>query len=229
MADGLRERTARLLTGYLQYCVQAPSTPEAAVQRCVAAQIQEDNSHFFSYYRGFRGDRVELVARMAQELLADDQGPSWGRVASLLTFAGTLLERPPPGTWGPREKEDISRNCRLLVASLCVQFSGLHRTWLVAHGGWDGFCLFYQPALQPSWERQLVWVFLSCYQAELASSHGTDTYKDNRPAQVCFSNIFVSKAVAEAIRTSLGPKGMHKMIQDGRDDVTITNGAPIPK
>ncbi|XP_032337070.1 bcl-2-like protein 10 isoform X2 [Camelus ferus] len=142
MADGRRERTALLLTDYLEYCAReprtparAPSTPEAAVLRCVAAQIQEDNSHF-SYYRGFRGDRVELVARMAQELLADDQGPSWGRVASLLTFAGTLLERPPPGTWGPREKEGISRNCRLLVASLCVQFSGLHRTWLVAHGGW---------------------------------------------------------------------------------------------
>ncbi|EPY86076.1 guanine nucleotide-binding protein, beta-5 subunit isoform b isoform 1-like protein [Camelus ferus] len=66
-------------------------------------------------------------------------------------------------------------------------------------------------------------------QAELASSHGTDTYKDNMSAEVCFSNIFVAKAVAEAIRTSLGPKGMDKMIQDGRDDVTITNGAPIPK
>ena len=37
-------------------------------------------------------------------------------------------------------------------------------------------------------------------------------------------------AVADAIRTSLGPKGMDKMIQDGKGDVTITNdGATILK
>ncbi|KAB0377110.1 hypothetical protein FD755_011554 [Muntiacus reevesi] len=36
------------------------------------------------------------------------------------------------------------------------------------------------------------------------------------------------KTVADAIRTSLGPKGMDKMIQDGKGDVTITNdGATI--
>lgn len=37
-------------------------------------------------------------------------------------------------------------------------------------------------------------------------------------------------AVADAIRTSLGPRGMDKMIQDGKGDVTITNdGATILK
>uniref|UniRef100_A0A8B9QFL6 Chaperonin containing TCP1 subunit 4 n=1 Tax=Apteryx owenii TaxID=8824 RepID=A0A8B9QFL6_APTOW len=37
-------------------------------------------------------------------------------------------------------------------------------------------------------------------------------------------------AVADAIRTSLGPKGMDKMIQDAKGDVTITNdGATILK
>ncbi|KAM8936546.1 LOW QUALITY PROTEIN: T-complex protein 1 subunit delta-like [Lycaon pictus] len=52
----------------------------------------------------------------------------------------------------------------------------------------------------------------------------------NKPAQICFSNISAAKAVADAIRTSLGPKGMDKMIQDGKGDVTITNdGATILK
>uniref|UniRef100_A0A8C5JY08 T-complex protein 1 subunit delta n=1 Tax=Jaculus jaculus TaxID=51337 RepID=A0A8C5JY08_JACJA len=50
------------------------------------------------------------------------------------------------------------------------------------------------------------------------------------PAQIRFSNISAAKAVADAIRTSLGPKGMDKMIQDGKGDVTITNdGATILK
>jgi len=37
------------------------------------------------------------------------------------------------------------------------------------------------------------------------------------------NNIMAAKAVAEAVRTTLGPKGMDKMLVDGRGDVTITN------
>lgn len=41
---------------------------------------------------------------------------------------------------------------------------------------------------------------------------------------------FVAAAVADAIRTSLGPRGMDKMIQNAKGDVTITNdGATILK
>lgn len=42
--------------------------------------------------------------------------------------------------------------------------------------------------------------------------------------------IITSPAVADAIKTSLGPRGMDKMIQDGKGEVTITNdGATILK
>lgn len=42
------------------------------------------------------------------------------------------------------------------------------------------------------------------------------------------SNIIAAKAVAEAVRTSLGPRGMDKMIQDGKGEVVISNdGATI--
>ncbi|KAI4796773.1 hypothetical protein KUCAC02_026770 [Chaenocephalus aceratus] len=52
----------------------------------------------------------------------------------------------------------------------------------------------------------------------------------DKPAQIRFSNISAAKAVADAVRTSLGPKGMDKMIQDEKGDVTITNdGATILK
>lgn len=41
---------------------------------------------------------------------------------------------------------------------------------------------------------------------------------------------FVFSAVSDAIRTSLGPRGMDKMIQAGNGEVTITNdGATILK
>lgn len=56
-------------------------------------------------------------------------------------------------------------------------------------------------------------------------------YKDKaKPTEIRFTNINAAKAVASAIRTSLGPKGMDKMIQSGNGDVTITNdGATILK
>ena len=45
-----------------------------------------------------------------------------------------------------------------------------------------------------------------------------------------FVTVFLHAAVADAIRTSLGPRGMDKMIQDAAGDVTITNdGATILK
>merc|ERR1719309_429984 len=52
----------------------------------------------------------------------------------------------------------------------------------------------------------------------------------DKPAQIRFSNISAAKAVADAVRTSLGPRGMDKMIQTGNGDTTITNdGATILK
>lgn len=56
-------------------------------------------------------------------------------------------------------------------------------------------------------------------------------YKDKeKPTQIRISNIEAAKAVASAIRTSLGPRGMDKMIQASNGDVTITNdGATILK
>lgn len=105
----------------------------------MAAWKQKTNLHFLSQYRGFRGNRVEMVAWTAQELLANNRGdPSWGLVAALVTFAGTLLERPPREVRRRKktENEDVSRDCRFLVALLCAQLSGRHRAWLMANGGW---------------------------------------------------------------------------------------------
>ncbi|CAB3362199.1 Hypothetical predicted protein [Cloeon dipterum] len=56
-------------------------------------------------------------------------------------------------------------------------------------------------------------------------------FKDkSKPKDIRSSNITAGKAVADAIRTSLGPRGMDKMIQSANGDVTITNdGATILK
>ncbi|XP_027409795.1 bcl-2-like protein 10 [Bos indicus x Bos taurus] len=208
MVDPFRERTARLLMDYLEFCARepgtpapAPSTPEAAVLRHVAARIQEANRNVLPLYRRCRRHRVELVARMAQRLLDEDPGPSWGRVASLVTFAGSLLERPPQTTRRQEKRDDdgVSRDCRLLVALLCAQFCERHRAWLMTNGGWDGFCLFFSHSFQPSWERQLVWFFLSYWTAiiiiyfwiklsanmdpaKLVSSQGNNICVDKKPA-----------------------------------------------
>ena len=64
-----------------------------------------------------------------------------------------------------------------------------------------------------------------------AGGHGKSAYQDrDKPVHIRFSNISAAKAVADAMSTSLRPKGMDKMIQDGKGDVTITNdGATILK
>jgi len=52
--------------------------------------------------------------------------------------------------------------------------------------------------------------------------------KNSKPEEVRKSNIQAAKALSEAVRTSLGPRGMDKMIQDAKQEVTITNdGATI--
>lgn len=62
-------------------------------------------------------------------------------------------------------------------------------------------------------------------------SQKSGTFKDRtKPEYVRDSNIIAAKAIADAVRTSLGPKGMDKMIQSGDGSVTITNdGATILK
>ncbi|KAI3832283.1 hypothetical protein MKX03_009327 [Papaver bracteatum] len=63
----------------------------------------------------------------------------------------------------------------------------------------------------------------------MAISSKTESYVDNkRKDDIRRSNIIAGKAVADAVRTSLGPKGMDKMIQNGNGEVIITNdGATI--
>nr|XP_019832570.1 PREDICTED: bcl-2-like protein 10 [Bos indicus] len=111
MVDPFRERTARLLMDYLEFCAREPGTPAPA--------------------------------------------PSTPEAA-----------RPPQTTRRQKRDDDgVSRDCRLLVALLCAQFCERHRAWLMANGGWDGFCLFFSQSFQPSWERQLVWFFLAYWTA----------------------------------------------------------------
>lgn len=68
-------------------------------------------------------------------------------------------------------------------------------------------------------------------KASIASATPRGQFQDkDKPSQIRNSNFTAAKAVADAIRTSLGPKGMDKMIQAKNGDVTITNdGATILK
>ncbi|KAI9647600.1 T-complex protein 1 subunit delta [Ciborinia camelliae] len=61
----------------------------------------------------------------------------------------------------------------------------------------------------------------------LTQSAGNSTnnaFKDKeKPMAVRNANILAARAVADACRTSLGPRGMDKMIQDGKGGTLITN------
>ncbi len=57
-----------------------------------------------------------------------------------------------------------------------------------------------------------------------------ESAKDMKGRGAQMNNIAAAKAVAEAVRSTLGPKGMDKMLVDGMGDVVITNdGATILK
>eukprot|EP00055_Hartaetosiga_balthica_P000374 m.136356 g.136356 ORF g.136356 m.136356 type:complete len:521 (+) comp10636_c0_seq1:54-1616(+) len=61
------------------------------------------------------------------------------------------------------------------------------------------------------------------------SQNTKNVYKEkSKPTIIRLSNITAAKAVADAVRTSLGPRGMDKMIENHDGGVTITNdGATI--
>jgi len=69
----------------------------------------------------------------------------------------------------------------------------------------------------------------SAPKASSGGSKGRGVFQDKeKPQHIRLSNIEAAKAVADAVRTSLGPKGMDKMIKDDKENVTITNdGATI--
>lgn len=57
-----------------------------------------------------------------------------------------------------------------------------------------------------------------------SSNAGNNAFKDKeKPMAVRNANIMAARAVADAIRTSLGPRGMDKMIQTGKGETIITN------
>jgi T-complex protein 1 subunit delta len=57
-----------------------------------------------------------------------------------------------------------------------------------------------------------------------SSNSGNATFKDKaKPQAVREGNIAAARAVADAIRTSLGPRGMDKMIQTSKGETIITN------
>jgi len=62
-------------------------------------------------------------------------------------------------------------------------------------------------------------------QPKERSLQANEKQKDTR-----MNNIIAAKAVSDVVRTSLGPRGMDKMIQNSKGKVLITNdGATILK
>ena len=59
---------------------------------------------------------------------------------------------------------------------------------------------------------------------------GETLNKNYKQEDIRRTNIQAAKAVSDVIRTSLGPRGMDKMIQDSKGEVLISNdGATIMK
>lgn len=165
--DELRLRTRRLLTEFLEHCARRrssaprpPATPEAAVMRSLAAHSWLGTPH--SWTRRQR-NRIEQMVDQIEWLVPDGTDPTWFSVLALVSFAGALLERPPPGHARARREWDATadQDCQRLVTFLCGWLTGKHRSWMEAQGGWDGFCRSFMPA-PPAWGRLLAPLLMSC-------------------------------------------------------------------
>ncbi|XP_053526138.1 bcl-2-like protein 10 [Artibeus jamaicensis] len=178
MGDELRRRTAQLLADYLENCARVPgteerqpSTLEAALLRYFAEKVQQRYQFTWSRFRGFRGNRLRLVADVARQIVQDRGFPSWGRVVVLVAFAGILLERRPQShsskLKGWKAEADVGSDCQRLVDFLCDWLTVEHRAWLEAQGGWDGFCCTFMPVVRFTWNTLLVRVLLSSFVATI--------------------------------------------------------------
>ena len=66
--------------------------------------------------------------------------------------------------------------------------------------------------------------------SESKAPNGERLQGGQKARDVRVSNIIAAKAIADCVRTSLGPRGMDKMIQGDKGQVLITNdGATILK
>ncbi|KAF8343914.1 t-complex protein 1 [Cantharellus anzutake] len=67
--------------------------------------------------------------------------------------------------------------------------------------------------------------------SKVSSNGSNSAFNDKRkPMEVRLSNMTAAKAISDAVRTSLGPRGMDKMIQTAQGEVIVTNdGATILK
>ncbi|EPQ17615.1 Bcl-2-like protein 10 [Myotis brandtii] len=75
MEDQLRLCTLQLLTDYLEYCTQRPSSDphptsslEATVMRSIASQVQECYQLSWTCYRQCQSNHVEMVANAMQNI-----------------------------------------------------------------------------------------------------------------------------------------------------------------
>ncbi|XP_006768353.1 PREDICTED: bcl-2-like protein 10 [Myotis davidii] len=153
MEDQSKLLTLQLLMDYLEYYTRRPSSSpcppsslEAAVMHTFASISQEHYQLSWTCYRQCCGNRVEMVANMMQDIFSHPLGPNWGWMVALLTFTGFLLERPPASHKLALKKWDarVDLDCQSLVTLLCACLMGHHRTWLEAHGSWDGFCRYFR-------------------------------------------------------------------------------------
>ncbi|MEE6503044.1 hypothetical protein FKM82_004724 [Ascaphus truei] len=132
MSDPLLEETSLLLEDYLQHCLgggcQPPPCLAARTLRRVAGEMLSLHRSFYDSCDQLSGD-PRTILRAVSARIPDDGGLNWGRVVSLIAFAGVLAQNGGPKAGTPQELAEV----------LSAFLVGEHRVWLQNNGGWDGF------------------------------------------------------------------------------------------
>ncbi|XP_053573456.1 bcl-2-like protein 10 [Bombina bombina] len=136
MSDHIKQETSELLENYLQHCLcgvcageQQALSPAARTLRRVAGEMLSSNHSFFESCEKIHGDPREILKSVAAQL-PENGGLNWGRVVSLIVFAGILTQKKRDHNAGtPKELAEV----------LSYFLTEEHRDWLQSNGGWDGF------------------------------------------------------------------------------------------
>ncbi|CAH2273933.1 bcl-2 10 [Pelobates cultripes] len=133
MSVRLREETSQILEDFLQHHLdgghQPSPSPAAQTLRRVAGEMLDKNRSFFDSCSQISGNPKDVLQTVAATLI-EDGGLNWGRIVSLIMFAGVLVKR---------SKDQRTATPKELAEVLSQFLAEEQRDWLQSNGGWNGF------------------------------------------------------------------------------------------
>ncbi|KAG7473302.1 hypothetical protein MATL_G00094290 [Megalops atlanticus] len=142
MSCWLWKETLALAEDYMDFCIGIQRTPpseNAKAMRQLAKEMELQYQPRFhslaqSFINGCGPDPSAGLKTVMTELVGDGK-LNWGRVVSLFTFMGVVVNEL-------YSRGETREQCRRLAETLADYLGGEKQGWLVENEGWEGFTKF---------------------------------------------------------------------------------------